>query len=99
MIRTYSHDTIDLVINTVFNMKTGEVENKIPDVSMLVTNTALNKTIEEVKNKVPDHSIYFITSNFNKCTTSIFDAKSKETKLARKRDLATVEQLTIETIE
>ena len=48
---------------TVLNTKINEVENKIPDTSILVTTTVLNRKITEVEDK---------TLEFNKVTADNF---------------------------
>ena len=41
---------------TLLNTKISEVENKIPDTSILVTRTVLKTKISEIENKIPSVS-------------------------------------------
>ena len=66
-------DASGLVNTTVFNAKIGEIENKMPNVS-LVKKTAYITKISDIEKK------YCITSDYNKFTKDIFDAKVKEKK-------------------
>ena len=71
-----------LVATTILNIKIGEVENKIPDVSGLVTTAVLNTKIGEVENKIPDHAKYIATIESDQVAGWIFD-KNKN-KLSNK---------------
>ena len=53
------------------------VENKIPDVSNLVNKTDHNTKVTEIENKLNshDHDKYIDTSEFNKLTADIFNAR------------------------
>ena len=55
--------------------KISEVDNKIPDTSILVTTTVLNIKINEVENKILDHAKYITKSEFNKLTAENFAAR------------------------
>ena len=74
-------DISSLVIATVPNTKTVEVENKIPDVSGLVKKTDFNPKISDIERK------YFTTSDYNKFASKIIAAKIKQAILATNSDL------------
>ena len=46
-------DTCDFVLETSYNMKITELENKIPDTGGLVKKTNYNNKITELENKIP----------------------------------------------
>ena len=66
------------------NTKVSEVENKIPNTSILVTTTALNTKICEVENEISDNSKYITTEEFNKLTAENFAARLKQVDLLNK---------------
>ena len=63
---------------TVLNTKTGEVENKIPDVSGLVKKKDYDAKISDIEKK------YFTNSDHNKFTKEILYEKIKEKKKKKK---------------
>ena len=65
-----------LVTATVLTTKIDEVENKIPDMSVLVKKTDYNAKISDAE------KIYFTISDYNKPIKKILDAKIKEKALA-----------------
>ena len=64
-------------VTTILNTKCSEVENKIPDTSILVTTTVLNTKISKVENKIHRNSKYITTQEFNKLMEEIFEARLK----------------------
>ena len=81
----------NLYTTTVLKTKIIEVDSKIPDVSGLVTTTVLNTKPKELHNKIPDVTglvkktdydakilLQITTSDYNKLTNGIHDAKIKE---------------------
>ena len=80
-------DVKRLLTNTTFDTKTGEVENKIPDVRRSI----LIQKAEKFKTKLLSILyiyiyiyiyIWIITSYYNKLTGPMFDTRLKESKLA-----------------
>ena len=65
-------DVGGLVTTTVLDAKIGEVENNIPDANVFVKKTNYNAKISDFDKK------YFTTSDYNKYTSEILDAKIKE---------------------
>ena len=59
------------------------VENKIPDVSILVKKTNYDTKITEIEKKFTDHKD---TSEFNKLSTEVFDARLARANLVTKTD-------------
>ena len=64
------------------NTKIGEVENKIPDVNDLVNKTDDDAKISDIEGK------YFTTSDCNKFTSNILDAKIKQKELVSKSNIS-----------
>ena len=62
---------IGLATTAVINTKVGGVENKIPDVNDLVNKKDDDAKISDIEGK------YFTTSDYNKFTSNILDAKIK----------------------
>ena len=64
------------------------VENKIPDVSNLVNKTDHNTKVTEIENKLNshDHDKYIDTSEFNKLTADIFNARLAQADLITKTE-------------
>ena len=64
------------------------VENKIPDVSNLVNKTDYNTKVTEIENKVNNHNHdkYIDTSEFNKLTADVFNARIAQANLITKTD-------------
>ena len=62
---------IGLATTAVINTKIGGVENKIPDVNDLVNKKDDDAKISDIEGK------YFTTSDYNKFTSNILDAKIK----------------------
>ena len=62
---------IGLATTAVINTKIGGVENKIPDVNDLVNKKDDDAKISGIEGK------YFTTSDYNKFTSNILDAKIK----------------------
>ena len=64
------------------------VENKIPDVSILVKKTNYDTKITEIEKKFTDHKDdkYITTSEFNKLSTEVFDARLARANLVTKTD-------------
>ena len=62
---------IGLATTAVINTKGGGVENKIPDVNDLVNKKDDDAKISDIEGK------YFTTSDYNKFTSNILDAKIK----------------------
>ena len=68
------------------------------EVSGLLTTTILNTKISEIENKIPNISDYaeisdiegkyFTTSDYNKFTSEILDAKIKQKELVNKSDIS-----------
>ena len=48
---------------SILNTNTSEVQNKIPNTSILVTATVLNTKISEVENEIPDHALHILLLN------------------------------------
>ena len=65
---------------TVLNTKITEVENKNPNIIDLARKTYYNAKILEIKRK------YLTTSDYNKITSNILDAKIKQKELVSKSD-------------
>ena len=65
-------DTGGLVTNSFLNTKINEVENKIPDVTGLINKIDYNTKMSDIEKK------YFNTSDYNKFTKEIYDAKIKK---------------------
>ena len=68
------------------NTKISEVENKIPNTSILVTRTIYNTKVNEVEKKIPDHAKYTTTEEFNKLTTESVAARLKQASAVKKTD-------------
>ena len=66
---------------TVLDTKTKEVDNIIPDLRSLVKETHYDAKVSEIEGK------YFTTSDYNKLSSDILDAKIKLTKLTTKAEL------------
>ena len=62
---------IGLATTAVINTKVGGVENKIPDVNDLVNKKDDDAKISDIEGN------YFTTSDYNKFTSNILDAKIK----------------------
>ena len=64
------------------------IENKIPSVSNLVKTTDYNTEITDTENKLNNHNheIYIDTSEFNKLTTDVFNARLAQTNLITNTD-------------
>ena len=64
------------------------VENKIPSVSNLVKKTDYNTKVKEIENKLTDHNHgkYIDTSEFNKLTGDVFNARLAQANLIMKTD-------------
>ena len=69
---------------TVHNTQIREVKNKIPVVSDLVKKTDYDVKILEIE------EIYITTSDYNKFTTEILDAKLKQKKLVIKSGITSL---------
>ena len=65
------HDVNGLATTAFLYTKIGEVDNKIPDFGVLVKKTDYNAKISDIEKK------YFTTSDYNKFTSEILDAKIK----------------------
>ena len=74
-------DTHGLVNTTVLNTNIREVENIIPDVSDLVNKTDYKAKISHIE------KTYFTTSDYNKFTKEILDAKIQEKGLLSKSNI------------
>ena len=77
-------DTTNLATKTALTT----VENKIPDISNLVKKTDYNTKITNIENKVNnhDHDKYINTSEFNKLTADVFNARIAQANLITKTD-------------
>ena len=66
------------------------VENKIHNVSNLVKKVDYNTKINETEKKITDHDHdkHITTPEYNKLTAENFAARSAQTNLASKRDIA-----------
>ena len=64
------------------------VENKIPNVKNLVNKTDYNIKVTEIENKVNNHNHdkYIDTSEFNKLTADVFNARLAQANLITKTD-------------
>ena len=64
------------------------VENKIPRVSNLVKKTDYDTKVKEIENKLTDHNHgkYIDTSEFNKLTGDVFNARLAQANLIMKTD-------------
>ena len=71
-------DTIELATTALPSIKTGEGLNKTPDVSSLVKKTDYSTQISDIEKK------YLTTSDYNKYTKDIVNAKIRQKELARK---------------
>ena len=72
----------DLLTIPVLNIKFKEVDNKIPDVSSLVKKTNYDAKISNIKGKC------FTTSDYNKFTSDVPDAKIKQKEWVNKSDIS-----------
>ena len=68
-------DAVDkkIVEKDVYNAKTKDIEDKIPDITNVPTSASLNAKINKVKNEIP--------SITNLATTSVLNAKINEVKI------------------
>ena len=82
--------------NAALNAKINEVKNKIASVTSLATTTSLmllkieclTLVIQEIDPEVKDiKDKYFTTSDFNKFTNNLFDAKTTAKKLVNESGL------------
>ena len=71
---------------TVLSTQISNVENEIPNTSILVTTVVLNTKISEVENKIPDNSKYITTQVFIKLTAEEFSARLKQADSLSKID-------------
>ena len=71
-----------MVTATALNAKIGKVKNKIPTVSDLVKKTDYNARKSEIERN------YITTSDYNKFTSDILNAKIKQKKLVDKSDIS-----------
>ena len=64
------------------------VENKIPDVSNLVNKTDYNTKLTEIEKKLTDHNYdkYIDTSEFDKLTADVFNARIAQVNLITKTE-------------
>ena len=64
------------------------VKNKIPDISNLVKRTYYNTKVTEIENKLNNHNHdkYINTSEFNKFTVNVFNARIAQVNLITKTD-------------
>ena len=64
------------------------VENKIPSVSNLVKKTDYNTKVTEIENKLNNHNHdkYIDTSEFNKLTADVFNARLAQANLITKTE-------------
>ena len=64
------------------------VENKIPDVSNLVNKTDYNTKLTEIEKKLTDHNYdkYIDTSEFDKLTADVFNARIAQVNLITKAE-------------
>ena len=89
-------DTSGLVKKADYDAKINEIKGKIPSITGLAATSALNFVKNEIPNvsdlvkktdcdaKTSDiESKYFTTSDYNKSTNTILDAKIKEKKLVK----------------
>ena len=75
-------DASGLVTKTVPNTEIEEVNNKIPHLSGLVKLTNYDTKIFLIEGK------YFTSSDYNKFTSNIFNAKIKQKKLVKKSHIS-----------
>ena len=75
-------DASGLVTRTVPNTEIEEVNNKIPHLSGLVKLTNYDTKIFLIEGK------YFTSSDYNKFTSNIFNAKIKQKKLVKKSHIS-----------
>ena len=66
------------MITAVLDTKITEVENKIPNISILVTTAVLNKNISEVENRILDNAKYITTQEFTKLTAEYFAVRLRQ---------------------
>ena len=71
-----------LVTTTILNIKISEIENKIPNISDLIKKEDQHAEISDIEEK------YFTTSDYNKFTSEILDAKIKQKELVIKSDIS-----------
>ena len=71
---------------TLLNKKIGEVDSKVPDISILMTTAVINAKVNEVENKIPDHAKSITTQEFNKLTEENFAERLNQANLVRKTD-------------
>ena len=71
-----------LVTTTILNIKISEIENKIPNISDLIKKEDQHAEISDIEGK------YFTTSDYNKFTSEILDAKIKQKGLVNKSDIS-----------
>ena len=76
------------VSNLVNKTKLTELENKIPDISNLVKKTDYNTKISDIENKLNNHNHdkHIDTSEFNKLTADVFNARLAQANLITKTD-------------
>ena len=75
-------DISALVTTVVVNKKIGEAENKIPDVKKLVNERDYDAKITDIEGK------YFTTSDYDKFTNDILNAKIKLKELVNKSNIS-----------
>ena len=71
-----------LVTTTILNIKISEIENKIPNISDLIKKEDQHAEISDIEGK------YVTTSDYNKFTSEILDAKIKQKELVIKSDIS-----------
>ena len=76
------------ISNLVTKGVLSSVENKIPDVSNLVNKTDCSTIVTEIENKLNNHNHdkYIDTSEFNKLTADVFNARIAQANLITKTD-------------
>ena len=76
------------ISNLVTKAALSSVENKIPDVSNLVNKTDCSTKVTQIENKLNNHNHdkYIDTSEFNKLTADVFNARIAQANLITKTD-------------
>ena len=77
-------DISGLVTATVLDTKIKDVDCKITGLSGLVKKAHYDGKILQIEGK------YFTTSDYNKCTSGILDAKIKQKELVNKSDISSL---------
>ena len=81
----------DVVKKDVYNARTKNIENKIPEITNLTTNTTLNAKINDVKKEIPSITDLATTTALNAKTNEVKNKITNITNLATTAVLTAVE--------